>query len=169
MNANKYDRDSIKEYLRDLENYGSLSASMDADIKATGNITDNEKLSTSGFIALNDVHLGKTKGDDYFSFNRMALSIIKLNPKNFEYNYDSIILTEPFLKYEKYDQLDNIQRMFGIGGAEIKNVNADRSFRFNLIIEIADYVKVISRNFFISNYKVGRAALLNGNFQFNNF
>ena len=94
--------------------------------------------------------------------------IKKLAPKGFDYDYDSVILTKPFLKFEIYDHLDNLERMFGKGGADIKSVNAQRSFRFNLIIEIADYVKVLAKNFFMSNYRIGRLALYNGSFQLMN-
>ena len=59
--------------------------------------------------------------------------------------------------------------MFGKGASDIKAVNAQRSFRFNLIIEIADYVKVLAKNFFMSNYRIGRLALYNGSFQFNDY
>ena len=97
------------------------------------------------------------------------MKITKMAPKSFEYTYDSIILTKPFIKYEIYDKLDNLERMFGKGGSEIKNVNARRSFRFNLIIAIADYAKTVARNFFNSNFKIGRLALYNGTFQFNDF
>jgi hypothetical protein len=167
--AEKYDLQIIQQYLRDLANYGSFSASLDADIKATGNISDKENLNTSGLIALNDFHLGKSADEDYLSFNKLALAIKKLCPEKFEYNYDSVILVKPYIKYEIYDHLDNLQRMFGKGGADIKAVNAQRSFRFNLIIELAQYVKVLSKNFFMSNFKVGRMAIQNGYLQFNDY
>lgn len=167
--AEKYDLQIIQQYLHDMANYGSFSANLDADIRATGNISDKENLNTSGLIVLNDFHLGKSADDDYLSFSKLVTHIKKLYPKGFEYSFDSIILTKPFIKYEIYDHLDNLQRMFGKGGADIKAVNAQRSFRFNLIIELANYVKVLSRNFFMSNYKIGRIAIKNGCLQFYDF
>jgi hypothetical protein len=165
----KYDIQIIQQYLHDMANYGSFSANLDADIRATGNISDKENLNISGLIALNDFHFGKSAGDDYLSFSKLVMNIKKLYPKGFEYNFDSIILTKPYIKYEIYDHLDNLQRMFGKGGADIKAVNAQRSFRFNLIIELANYVKVLSKNFFMSNYKIDRIAIKGGCLQFNDF
>jgi hypothetical protein len=167
--AEKFDLQIIEQYLKDLTNYGTFSANLDANIKATGNITDKENLNSSGLITLNDLHLGKSAGDDYVSFSKLVMAINKLAPKEYEYNYDSIILTNPVLKYEAYDHLDNLQRMFGKRGINIRTVNDERSFRFNLIIELADYLKVLSKNFFMSNYKVGRLAIKNGSIQFNEF
>jgi Domain of Unknown Function (DUF748) len=167
--AKKYDLGIIQQYLRDLANYGSFSANLDASIKSTGNIKDTENVNASGVIALNDFHLGRSAGDDYLSFRKLILDMRKMNPKGFEYEYDSIILNKPYIKYERYDSLDNLQRMFGKGGEGIKTMNAQRGVRFNLIIEIANYVKVLSRNFFKSNYKIGRLAIKDGNIQFNDF
>jgi Domain of Unknown Function (DUF748) len=169
LDIKKFNLDIIQQYLKDLSNYGRFSANVDANVKATGNINDNENINASGMIAFNDFHLGKTADDDYVSFSKMVTKIAKLAPKDFEYNFDSIVLTKPYIKYEIYDKLDNLERMFGKGGSDIRNVNAQRSFRFNLIIAIADYVKVVERNFFMSNYKIGRLALYNGSFQFNDF
>ena len=169
LDIKKFDLDIIQQYLKDLSNYGRFSANLDASLKTTGNITDEENLIASGMISINDFHLGKSPDDDYVSFSKLVMIIKKLAPKGFDYDYDSVILTKPFLKFEIYDHLDNLERMFGKGGADIKSVNAQRSFRFNLIIEIADYVKVLAKNFFMSNYRIGRLALYNGSFQFNDF
>lgn len=167
--AKKYDLGIIQQYLKDLANFGSFSANLDASLKSTGNIKDTENVNASGVIALNDFHLGRSAGDDYFSFRKLILDMRKMNPKGFEYEYDSIILIKPYIKYERYDYLDNFQRMFGKGGADIKAMSAQRAFRFNLIIGIADYIKVLSRNFFKSNYKIGRVAIYDGDFQFNDY
>ncbi len=167
--AKKYDLQIFQQYLQDLANYGSFSANLDLAIKATGNVKYKENLNASGLITLNDLHFGKSIGDDYVSFSKLFIDITKLCPAEFEYNFDSIILTKPYFKYERYDYLDNIQRMFGKGGADIKTVTALSNVRFNLIIEIVHYVKVLSRNFFKSNYKVGRVAINDGEFQFNDY
>ncbi len=167
--VNNYDLQIFQQYLMDLANYGSFSANLDANIKATGNIIDKENLNASGLITLNDLHFGKSAGDDYFSFSNLVLDISKLDPKGFKYSFDSIILTKPYLKYERYDHLDNIQRMFLQGGADIKALNDRPNRRNNLIIKIADYIKVLARNFYKSNYTVGSLAIYDGYFQFNDF
>jgi hypothetical protein len=169
VDAEKYDLQIIEQYLKDMTNYGTFTANLDASIKATGNIADKENLNSTGLITLNDLHLGKSEGDDYFSFSKLVIAINKLSPDEYVYDYDSIILINPVFRYEAYDHLDNLQRMFGKEGAEIKTVNNEQSFRFNLIIELADYVKILSKNFFMSNYKVGRMAIKNGFLQFNDF
>ena len=38
---------------------------------------------------------------------------------------DSIMIAHPFFKYERYDELNNIERMFGKGGSRIKQAEAE--------------------------------------------
>ena len=164
----KFDLNIIEQYLKDLVNFGSFSANLDADIKSTGNFSDVERVSTSGLLIINDLHFGKSPDDDYVSFDQLVLAIKELNPANHIYNYDSVLLIHPFLKYEIYDYLDNLQRMFGKNGVNISALKASPA-RFNLILKIADYVKIISRNFFQSNYKINKLAIYNGCLQFNDY
>lgn len=71
---------------------------------------------------------------------------ISVFPKDLKYLYDSLTISHPYIKYEIYDYLDNIQRMFGKNGANVKAANTN-SLQFNLIIAIARYVKVLSNSF----------------------
>jgi hypothetical protein len=119
-------------------------------------------------VVVNDFHLGKNPEDDYASFDKLVLKIDSLCPKKHQYFFDSLSLNRPYFKYERYDYLDNLQRMFGINGANISNANAHPE-RFNLIIQIADYIKVLAKNFFNSDYKINRLAIYKGNLEFNDF
>jgi hypothetical protein len=166
--THKFDLNIIEQYLKDLTNFGSFSANIDAEIKAKGNLNDQEILSASGLMAINNLHFGKNPKDDFAAFDKLVLTITELNPKNFKYFFDSISLNHPYFKYERYDYLDNLQTMFGSNEA---NIEASRinSEKFNLIIEIARYVKVLANNFFRSNYKINRMRINNGDIIFNDF
>lgn len=166
--ANKFDLQIIEQYLKDLTNYGTFRASLDADIKANGNFNDKENITATGFLAINDFHFGKNKKEDYASFDKAVVAIEELSTKNHKSVFDSITITHPFLKYEKYDYLDNLQTMFGKSGANISAANANPA-KFNLIIEIARYVKVLAKNFFKSNYKINRLAIYRADLKFNDF
>ena len=145
--AHKFDLNIIEQYLKDLTNYGSFSANIDADIRSKGNFNDVEAVTTSGLLAINDFHFGKNPEDDYVSFDKLVLAIDEISPRNHKYIYDSISLSHPYLKYERYDYLDNLQTIFGKNGANISAVKADPS-RFNLVLEIANYIKVVLKEFF---------------------
>jgi hypothetical protein len=166
--AHKYDLNIIEQYIKDLTNYGSFSANFDANIKAKGNLDDQENLDVSGQLAINELHFGKNPEVDFASFDKLELGITELNPKNLKYIFDSILISHPYFKYERYDYLDNLQTMFGRNGAIIEAAKANAG-KFNLVIEIARYVKVIANNFFRSDYKINHLGIYKGDVKFNDF
>ncbi len=163
-----YDLEIIRQYTWELINYGMFRSRLDANIIATGNLHAQDSISTKGRFALSDFHLGKTTEDDYLSFKKLVVVMEELSPINHKYLFDSVILSHPYLKYERYDSLDNVQSMFGKKGKNISDVT-QQSGRFNLVIEIARYIKVLSKNFFRSDYKIGKLGVHNGDFRFNDF
>ncbi len=166
--SHKFDLNIIQQYLKDLANYGSFSANLDADVKATGNFTNQEDIITKGTLSINDFHFGKNPKEDFAAFEKLGVNIIELSPKNFKYYFDSVSLSRPYLKYELYDHLDNIQNMFGKNGSNVSAVNADPN-KFNLVIEIANYIKALSKNFFQSNYRINRLRISDGSLKYNDF
>lgn len=167
--AHKFDLKIIEQYLSELINYGNFKANIDANIKASGNFKDKEYIDAKGLLVINNFHFGKNTSDDYTSFERFTLFIDRLNPKKHIYLIDSASLINPYFKLERYDNnLDNIQTMFGKKGANLAAANANPQ-KFNLIIEIAKYVKILAKNFFKSNYKINRLAIYSGYFQYNDY
>ena len=163
-----FDLEIIRQYIWELINYGMFQARLDANINATGNLGSQESISAKGRFALRNFHLGKTTKDDYLSFKKLVVVMEELSPVRHKYLFDSVMLSDPYLKYERYDSLDNVQAMFGKKGKNISDVT-DQSGRFNLVIEIARYIKVLSRNFFKSDYKIGKLGIYNGDFKFNDY
>lgn len=157
--------DIIDQYLKDLTNFGKFSAILNADIKSQGDFEERINTTLSGNISVHDFHFGKDSLTDYASFDRLVIAIHELSPKKLIFFYDSISLNKPYFKYEKYDELDNIQTIFGEGGSNIDAAKADPA-KFNLIIEIANYIKLISQRFFQSHYKIDRLALYNGDIRY---
>lgn len=164
----KFDLQIIQQYLKDLSNYGSFKANVDADIRANGNLKQARNLNMKGQLSINEFHFGKDTIEDYASFTRFKIGIIDLSPKNKKYIFDSVLLNEPYFKYEHYDYLDNIQSVFGKKGSKVIAANA-KSGHFNLILEIAKYVEKLAKNFFSSYYKINRMEINNARLKFNDY
>ena len=154
-----YDLEIIRQYIWELINYGMFKSRLDARLQSRGNFSSEDNVTTKGWITLRNFHLGKTTQDDYMSFDKLVFAMEEVSPMKSKYLLDSIILYRPYLKYEIYDSLDNVQAMFGKAGKNISDVTG-QSGRFNLVIEIARYIKVLSRNFFTSDYKIGLPSLM---------
>lgn len=167
-----FDLQIFEQYLKDLANYGTLRAFLDLDVKASGNATDQTNFMASGMVKVNDIHFGKNPKEDYASVEQIHLQMRELNPAHYRYIFDSAIVKKPYFKYERYDNgLDNIQTMFGRGGSTLKAAQAaeDRGEKFNLILEIADFIEVLAQNFLHSYYRAGRVAIYDADVRFNDY
>jgi len=164
----KFDLNIIQQYLNELANYGTFRAYLDADIHSKGNFKVVEKVTNKGILVISDFHFGKNPEVDYVSFDKFIMAIHEVSPGRHVYQYDSIMLIHPYFNYERYDELDNLQTMFGKDGSNIAAVKADSS-KFNLILKIADYVKELAKNFYKSNYKVDKLMVEKGYFSFNDY
>ena len=163
-----FDLEIIRQYLWELINYGMFSAKMDATVKATGNFKDPNRIDMHGRLSFTDFHLGKTVKDDYVAFDKLVIVIERVNPIHKIFHFDSMVLIHPFLKYEEFDSLNNVEMLFGKKGANISDVTSQAN-RFNLVIEIGRYLKRLSRSFFQSQYKINRLMVTNGDIRFNDF
>jgi Domain of Unknown Function (DUF748) len=168
VKANDFDLEIIRQYIWELINYGMFRAHLDAQLNAIGNFNSQDSISVAGRFALRDFHLGKTSEDDYMAFEKLAIVMEEVSPIHRKYLFDSIALIKSYLKYERYDSLDNVETMFGKAGKNISDVT-QQAGRFNLVIEIARYVEVLSRNFFRSDYKIGKLSVSDAHLVFNDY
>lgn len=158
----------LEQYMKDFTNYGSFSANLDTDIKAKGNFLSNQNVTISGHIGINDFHFGKSPNVDYASFKKLSINIDELSPYKPRYQFDSITLDEPYFQYEIYDYLNNYETMFGVEGTNLKSEGGINQ-KFNLIVEIAQYVKVLAKNFFKSDYNLNYLGIYDGKIEFNDY
>jgi hypothetical protein len=61
-----------------------------------------------------------------------------------------------------------MEMIFGKGGSTVAATTGDAA-PFNLVLEIGNYIKALSMNFFHSNYKINKLAIYNGDLKFNDF
>lgn len=165
--AQKFDLEILEQYLKELTNFGYFSGNIDADLIVKGSFKTAENVTFKGLLAINNFRTGEKPGDNYASFQKLALAIYELSPKNHKYLFDSVSLNNPYFKYERYDYLDNLSRMFV--SEETKMAIESPGAKFNLVLEIGNYIKRLSQNFFRSNYKINRLAIYSGDLEYSDF
>lgn len=165
---NKLQLKFLEQYFKKMSNYGSFEAVLDANLKTTGNFKDAQNLNAKGMVTISNFHFGETATKDFASFDKFILQVRDLNPKNKKYLLDSVSLSHPYFKFDRYDYLDNVQMMFGKKGTIVSGARNNEQ-EFNLILEIGGYIKALAKNFFRSNYKVNRLAIYKGDFAYNDY
>ncbi|MDO9254881.1 MAG: DUF748 domain-containing protein [Bacteroidales bacterium] len=163
--AKKFDLEILEQYLKELTNFGYFSGNIDADLKVKGSFKTAENVTFKGMLAINEFKTGEKPGDNYASFQKLAIAVFELSPKNHKYLFDSVSLNNPYFKYEQYDYLDNLSRMF-VSETGKAGVAQSQGAKFNLVLEIGNYIKRLSKNFFRSNYKINRLAIYSGDLEY---
>jgi len=158
----------LAQYLKEISNYGTLGAILDADIQTTGNLNDPQKTDARMKFDLSDFHFGKNIENDYAAFEHLKVKINRLSPSKGIYDFDSIQLHKPYFKFERYDSLDNIENMFGVNGSKVKKVNSNEE-RFNLILEIAKYLRQLTENLLAGQYQLKSMIVSEGNILYNDY
>jgi len=157
--AKNYNLSIINQYFKDLVKKGDVSGFLDANFKSIGTFKDRMAVTNSGIIEIRDIHLGQTLQNTDATLKKLTIAIKQISPNKKIFLYDSIVLLNPYIKYIHYPHYDNIQRLFE---KNTTHLNISKSDRFNLITEIADYLKTLSKILFSSNYKVSHLAVYNG-------
>ena len=168
VDVTKYDLKVFEQYIKAYANYGTFRANLDANLKTFGCFKNAENINIHGQLVINDFHFGKTRVEDYLSFNKLVFNVTDVNPMKHRYVFDSMALIHPYYKYENYDYLDNIETMIGKNGEKISAGLVDTD-KFNLIRKIAHYIKILAANFFQSDYKINKLAIYKGDVIYNDF
>jgi len=157
-----------KQYLQELTGKVNFNAFLDASLHATGILNDQASIDARGKIAISDFRFGKTEAEDFASFDKLSVGILRLAPNKKIYMFDSVILTHPYFKYESYDYLDNFSRNFADTRQRYEALKANPE-RFNLIVEAARFTKILFKNFLHSDYKIRNLLIENGDARFEDY
>jgi hypothetical protein len=163
-----FDFGIANQYLKDFANYGILGGSIDADLVSIGNLNNANTATNKGNLTINDLHFGKNSSDVYASVSKLFIRIIEVSPSKLVYLYDSITVSQPFIKYEKYDSQSNFETVFGKDWENIKRAQAD-TMRFNLVLEIVDYLKQMGKNLLKSDFKINHFSVEKGAIEFTDY
>lgn len=168
IEAHQFDLQIIEQYLKSVSNDGHLSANLDANIVSTGNLLIQENVTNKGTIVIHDFHLGKSSAEDDAFFEKLTVQINEVSPKKAVYSYDTVALLRPYFQFERYNDLNNLEKLFGKNGNKYKTAKADTT-QFNLVITIANYLKMLGENLFKSDYVINHLAIDNGCFKYNDY
>ena len=158
----------LEQYVRDLVNYGTIQANLDADLVAKGNFHSAEDIQATGRVTLDHFHFGKTDKEDYMAFDKLNIVIHELSPLYKLYLLDDVSLTRPYVRYEVYDHGSNLETMFAKKGTTTSGSSGGGG-KLNILVTIGRYIRSLSNDFFRSDYKVDNLAIQQGELRYNDY
>ncbi|MGB3074738.1 MAG: DUF748 domain-containing protein, partial [Chitinophagales bacterium] len=169
---------NVKKYYKSLNailHIGSLNGFVNAALKFRGNFNELENLATSGFLSMDDVAIRDTTDTDFTSFKQFKIQIDSLNVKENRYDFHKILLDQPYFKFDLYDNGNNLSKMLVTSGSETADVPdsmaaaPDELDYSNIFTLMGSYIKLISKDYLVSNYSADSIILREGHFLYNDY
>jgi hypothetical protein len=156
----QFDLKPLDQYIKEFSNYENFAAMLNADFNARGHFQHIQDLLATGKIDIDDFHYGKNAAEDYLRFSKLTIDIDSLSPLNKKYFFKKVLLDSVYVKYERYDSLDNFTRMIGKNGKNVSQA-MDVHYRENIIFQIAHYISSLAADIVNSDYRASEFQLTN--------
>jgi hypothetical protein len=163
-----FDLKSLDQYIKEFSDYGNFQAVLDADLNARGNFNDAKDLLAQGKLDLRNFHFGKSPQEDFLRFSKLTFDIDSLSPLNKKYFFKTVLLDSMYVKYIRYDSLDNFTHMFGDKGKNISRAQSVHATE-NIIFQLAHYISLLAEDIINSEYRVNQLQLKNAQAVYNDF
>jgi Domain of Unknown Function (DUF748) len=169
---NDLNLDLLFPYLKDYINVGEMKGTIQTQLLLGGNLNEPDAIAANGTLALEDLSITDPNNEPLIGIGSFTIALDTLNTKSDLYNFGSISLVEPFLKFERFDNETNFSRLVNYVSSDSTvvqdsvDVQVDSGNIFELI---ASYIQDISENYSISNYKADSLILREGTLIFNDY
>lgn len=112
----KFDIATVKPYLAQYLNVGTLEGQLDGDLKATGSTSHLLNLKVQGSLCLKNVEATAGNQEPLASLSSLQVFIDNIDLENKEYRIDSIKLDRPMFRYEIFRDGNTLSRLFAASG-----------------------------------------------------
>jgi len=154
-------------YLRDYLRVKTLDGLISANMFFSGNMHKPEDVAASGIVNAEKFSIVDNIDEKLASAEKMEVKIDSINTKNNLYNFQSVIITQPYLKLSMYDDGYNFQRLMTTPARN--STDTSKTAYANLFVMMADYVQSIVKNYVASNYNANQFKIEQGHFIFTDY
>ena len=152
------------------------------DLRAQGSYIDTDRFSAKAVAAIDDVYLASANGDTLLAWRHFLIEMDTLALEREYFEFGKIVMREPLLKYELYEDSDNISRLLFASGLAVSDsldttgegesplVSDSASIRYdNPFTILADYLQLATRSYVSSNYLADSLVMSGGRFFFTDY
>jgi len=170
----------LSQYYAPLKAYikvSSIKGSLTTHIRMHGRFNNPKEFSLVGFLHLNDVDVKDSANKKLFAMNELNISVDTINIKNNQFIFHDILMNEPYIVLNDYENGNNISRL--IKHQEIKKEEEKKEEKkdtskgkskvdyTNIVTVLESSTKAMAIDFLSANYHVDSIGIRNGEFVFN--
>lgn len=164
--------DVLYPYLKDYINVGEMKGNITTGLTIKGNFNESDAIAASGLLDLRELSITDPNNEPLVTLGSLAVVIDTLNVKADLYQFGSINVHEPFLKFERFETESNFSRLVNYASLDTTDVSDSLSVQVetgNVFELMASYIQELSEKYVISNYKADSVILKKGTLIFNDY
>jgi hypothetical protein len=104
--------DAFNEYISYYTNVKSLGGIFNCHVDVAGNINKVEESIVSGKMWIQDLAITDQKGDKILGTDKIDIGMKKIDYSHSRYEFDSLILSGPYVNFVLSDSTDNLSELF---------------------------------------------------------
>ena len=168
VRVNGFNMGVLYPYLTPYLKIHGFKGQLSLNIITKGNFNDPQAIAIKGKSGIYKVEILDESGEKVAGFNMFTQTIDSINVRKNIWNFGPILLDEPYFRYERYPDADNISRLILASmttGAAIGDSTAPvigKSRNFNPFVMLANYVSNLAKEVIITDYKVKRFSITSG-------
>ncbi|MCC6370666.1 MAG: DUF748 domain-containing protein [Bacteroidia bacterium] len=173
----KLDISPFYVYLKEFLLAKQLKGLINTDLNVKGNFSDASDITLKGRLNFHDFLLTDPLNDNLSSFKDLNVLIDSVNVKQSIFDLNTISLQNAFVKVELYENGTNFNRLMKTTEAAPAQASADSSAAApasgasstNIFLIIADYVKMVAKDYILNSYSADQVELKNLEVDYSDF
>lgn len=169
IDLQKFDLKAWYPYLKSLMNTKALLGSITTSLYIKGNFNTPDAIAARGKLNISDLAVLDPTNVKLMACKSFDVGIDSLNVKNGLYSLSKISFVEPFLLYDMYDNGNNFSRLFNDTTVSITEAVAAGEEEANVFSMMVGYVKDITENYVVTDYRSDQVLIQKGRVIFNDY
>jgi hypothetical protein len=167
-----FNLDILYPYLKPYLKIKSFKGQLSMTLLTKGNFNDPQAIAMKGKSGIYKVVITDEKGEKVAGFNMFTQTIDSLNVKKNLWNFGPILLDEPYIRYERFPDTDNLSELIITSmTTQTSSGNAPteaqgNAKKFNPFVILANYISDLAKEIIITDYKVKRFSITGGSTDF---
>lgn len=167
-------------YLKEMLLAKDFKGYLSSNLKLAGSFSNPSDIALKGHIGLNNFLLTDVLNEKLTAIDQLKITIDSINVPKSIFNINAIELNGAYVKTELYENGTNFNRLLKTDTNQISSTNSSsnsdtlkvqqtQTSSSNLFILIADYVKMVAKDYILNTYSADKVSLNNIEVDYSDF
>lgn len=169
LDINRFDLKSLYIYLKDYMLVNSLDGLFTTQLSVAGNANTPDAVAASGNLLLENFSIVDNTNEKLMACNRFEIKMDSINSGSHYFDFSTITLSQPYVKFAMYDDGFNYERIMKEGPSSTASTPVDTAVYANVLVMMSEYLKDMVSDYIVSNYNADQLVVNGGKLVFTDY